>query len=188
MLITMADTGCGGLLAGHDAITVHGPRGLTTLVNAFRTFVNVKDIGLRVSEFGDSGAAAEGEGSANGGSAVELPPIVQNELVTITPIIIQARPANGAAAAGEAAQDAAQNGDGGGGSGEPEAKRARLDTGGVAAGGGGPLDISTVAVESPAACYACELPPIPGKFLPQKVGESAGGQASGGWSVAFVQG
>lgn len=53
MLITMADTGCGGLLAGHDSITLHGPKGLTTLVNAFRTFVNVKDIGLKVGRAGE---------------------------------------------------------------------------------------------------------------------------------------
>ena len=43
----MADTSCGGLLAGHAGMTVYGPPGLNTLVNAFRTFVNVKDIGLQ---------------------------------------------------------------------------------------------------------------------------------------------
>lgn len=48
MLLTMADTSCGGLLAGHAGMTVYGPPGLNTLVNAFRTFVNVKDIGLQV--------------------------------------------------------------------------------------------------------------------------------------------
>jgi hypothetical protein len=122
MLLTMADHSCGGLLAGHASLALHGPRGLGTLVDAFRTFVNVRDVGLRATEFG----AAQPVG--------ELAPVVQDDLVTITPVVLEA------AAAAEPA-------------GEPVAKRARIEGG----------------AEAPAACYACELADVPGKFLPQKV-------------------
>lgn len=150
----MSDTGCGGLLAGHDSITLHGPTGLTTLVNAFRTFVNVKDMGLRVAEFGETGQAM-------------VEPVVRNEVVTITPVLIRAQ---GTAAAAAEAQGS--RGDGSAdGSGEPEAKRARHE---APAGGAAGMDIPSVSVESPAACYVCELPAIPGKFLPQKVWSGVG--------------
>lgn len=144
MLLTMADTSCGGLLAGHAGMSVYGPPGLSTLVNAFRTFVNVRDIGLKVIEFG-AGAAAD--------AAPE--PVVKSELVTITPVTLTA--------AGGSKEEAQ----------EPEAKRQRVE-GGAAADQqgqqqGGGMDIASVAVESPAACYVCELPDVPGKFLPQKV-------------------
>ena len=61
---------------------------------------------------------------------------------------------------------------------EPTAKRqktsenGRSDTsGGAAAVVGEPageMDVPSTAFESAAACYICELPDIPGKFLPQK--------------------
>ena len=135
----MADTSCGGLLAGHSGMSLYGPPGLSTLVNAFRTFVNVRDIGLRVNEFGPSEAAQ---------------PAVKTELVSITPGTLTAAPASG-----EAAE-------------EPDAKRQRVEaSNGDGDGAAAPpsLDIASVAVESPAACYVCELPDVPGKFLPQKV-------------------
>lgn len=47
MLITMADTGCGGPLAGAAPMSVYGPRGLSTLTTALGTFVNIRDIGLQ---------------------------------------------------------------------------------------------------------------------------------------------
>ena len=142
MLLSMADTSCGGLLAGHSGMSVYGPPGLTTLVNAFRTFVNVRDIGLSVSELGGPGATSQ--------------PVVQSELVTITPVTLTAAPA--------AASDDA-------GAAEPEAKRQRVEGGGDAAPQQAQaeqgMDIASVAVESPAACYVCEMPDVPGKFLPQ---------------------
>lgn len=154
MLITMADTSCGGLLSGHTTMAVHGPQGLNSLVNAFRTFINVKDLGLKVLEFGGTGGEL-------------LAPAIKNELVSISPVIIQATPAAGqadavadadAASNGAAAAPAAPAEEGA----EPEAKRPR-----VAAAAAG-MDIASVSVETPAACYVCELPSIPGKFLPQR--------------------
>eukprot|EP00887_Chlorella_sp_A99_P006161 scaffold3.g6161.t1 len=172
MLLTMSDYSCGGLLSGHTGMRVMGPRGLNALVNAFRTFINVRNMGLSVEEFGPHRVAAaaatqhqqqqeqeavankaavpggvvaeagEGEAKAAAAGGV-LPPVVANELVIITPVVVEAPPPEGGA-----------------GDIEPQAKRPRL--------GQGELDISTVAVESPAACYVCELPEIPGKFLPQK--------------------
>ncbi|KAL4458182.1 hypothetical protein ABPG75_013047 [Micractinium tetrahymenae] len=147
MLLSMADTSCGGLLAGHAGMSVFGPPGLSTLVNAFRTFVNVRDIGLKVHEFG---AGSDGAAPA---------PVVANELVAITPVVLSAA---GAPPGGQAGS-AATAGEGG----EPSAKRPRLEGGGQGQQGGG-MDIASVAVESPAACYVCELPDVPGKFLPQK--------------------
>ena len=139
----MADTSCGGLLAGHTSMGLHGPRGLSTLVNAFRTFINVKDMGLKVHEFP---AQPSGEGAPPS-------PAIQNELVTITPVVLipEGAPADSSAPEGKA---------------EPEAKRQRLERD----AGGGVTQVPSVAVRSPAACYVCELPSIPGKFLPQKVG------------------
>ena len=71
-LLTMADSSAGGLLAGQAGLTVHGPRGLGDLVNAYRTFVNLKDLGLRLDEYEDACAR----------------PAIANELVTITPVLI----------------------------------------------------------------------------------------------------
>lgn len=164
MLITMSDTGCGGLLAGHASLTLHGPQGLGTLVNAFRTFVNVKDMGLQVAEFGEEGVAGEGQE----GVSPPPPPVIKNDVVTISPVVIKATPGDGLAGGGDA----------------PDAKRARVDPSMQSVGGpNGPFASSaggvsgsetttcqmpSISVETPAACYLCELPPVPGKFLPQK--------------------
>lgn len=148
MLLTMADTSCGGLLAGHTGMSLYGPPGLNTLVNAFRTFVNVRDIGLKVNEFSDNGTTQ---------------PVVKTELVTITPVTLTAAtPGQASAHAQEERACAA----------EPEAKRQRMEaTNGDTQQGGGSvgMEIASVVVESPAACYICELSDVPGKFLPQKV-------------------
>lgn len=93
------------------------------------------------------------------GAATATEPLVKTELVAITPVTLTATPPSSAAA------------DGGDGT-EPEAKRQRVEGG---SGGGeqqaaaSSMDIASVAVEGPAACYVCELPDVPGKFLPQKV-------------------
>ena len=53
------------------------------LVGALRAFVNTHCLRIAISEFG----GGRGCGAA---SAVTLPPVVQNELVTITPVLLQA--------------------------------------------------------------------------------------------------
>ena len=53
------------------------------LVGALRAFVNTHCLRIAVSEFG-------GGGGCGAGSAATLPPVVQNELVTITPVLLQA--------------------------------------------------------------------------------------------------
>jgi len=176
MLLTMADTTAGGLLTGHVGMTIHGPPGLHTLVNAFRTFVNVRDMGLKVMEFGRHEAAA----------GILSRPIVKNDTVTITPVIIRTAQdesgksdANGIDANGE----------------QPTAKRQKMDdsapnTSVPQAG----MDIPSTATESAAACYVCELPDIPGKFLPHKaasLGVPRGplyGQLARGQEVTAVNG
>lgn len=160
MLLTMADTTAGGLLTGHVGMTVHGPPGLHTLVNAFRTFVNVRDMGLKVMEFG--GARDVPDSSSTSGGGICPRPVVKNDAVSITPVIIRPQAA-GQGTPGE----------------EPTAKRQKTSENGctspaantettAAAPFGGEMDIASTAIESAAACYICELPDIPGKFLPQK--------------------
>jgi ribonuclease Z len=168
MLLTMADTTAGGLLTGHIGMTVHGPPGLHTLVNAFRTFVNVRDMGLKVMEFGrHEGAGAIG---------IVSRPVVKNDAVSITPVIIRT------------SQDTSVSKD------EPTAKRQKTgEDPGMALPQAG-MDIPSTATESPAACYVCELPDIPGKFLPQKaasLGVPRGplyGQLCRGQEVSAVNG
>lgn len=148
MLLTMADTSAGGLLTGHTGITVHGPQGLNTLVNAFRTFVNVKDMGLKVMEFKND---------------VHASPILKNEAVSIIPIIIQ--PSN-SPTDGEVSVASASTS-------EPTAKRQKTEGGSQATAADNPaetssMNIPSAKVDSPVACYVCLLPDIPGKFLPQK--------------------
>jgi ribonuclease Z len=142
MLLTIADASAGGLLAGHSSVMgLHGPRGMRSMVNAFRTFVNARDMDLKVDEFNSS------------------TPVIANELVTITPVVLEPEeggaqaPDDSSAAAAAAPLEP-----------EPEAKRPRLDLGPSSAG----ADIPAVSREAPAACYICELADIPGKFLPQK--------------------
>ena len=169
MLLTMADSTAGGLLTGHVGMTVHGPPGLHTLVNAFRTFVNVRDMGLKVAEFGKNTIATTDEQPPP-----LLRPVVKNEAVTITPIII--RP--------DASVVLTTNGKGD----EPAAKRHKANDNAdttttnnngtshaVAAAATDAaqaqtqgMDMPSTPIESAAACYVCELPDIPGKFLPQK--------------------
>jgi ribonuclease Z len=205
MLLTMADTTAGGLLTGHAGMTVHGPPGLHTLVNGFRTFVNVKDMGLKIMEFG-SGAAKKKK--VADGAATEVPaadhavkeplpvaeilsrPAVKNEAVSIVPIIIRPTPSpTDLAANGSKADDA-----------EPSEKRQKTEHGTAShsisaiLAAASSMDIPSTAVDSAAACYVCELPDIPGKFLPHKaasLGVPRGplyGQLARGQEVTAVNG
>lgn len=141
MLLTMADTTAGGLLTGHTGIAVHGPPGLHTLVNAFRTFVNIRDLGLKVMEFGS--------GALNNELTWPPRPVIKNDAVSISPIVL--RPSNITENTEE--KDASD---------QPSAKRQKTES----AGDG--MDVPSTPVESAAACYVCQLPDIPGKFLPHK--------------------
>lgn len=110
--------------------------------------------GLQVNEFGATPASQ---------------PLVKSELVSITPVTLTATPPGGSAAADD------------GSSAEPEAKRQRVEgaAGGAEQAAASSMDIASVAVEGPAACYVCELPDVPGKFLPQKVRGGAGVEVGG---------
>lgn len=204
----MADTSMGGLLAGHTSVSLFGPPGLSTMVNAIRTYVNTRDVGLGVSEFGAAPVAAATAVAEPGSSSSDsgLDPIISNSVVTITPVVLYpsapgttlglyfdscvesllcwaayaqhvlcnlvaavrvADPlvppadATGATTTGTAAEEGAAAG------GEPGAKRARLENGAAATNGRGGAGEGEAAVagEGPAACYICQLPSIPGKFL-----------------------
>eukprot|EP00889_Picochlorum_renovo_P000433 jgi/Picre1/27463/NNA_000430.t1 len=55
----MKDITAGGLLAGQVGFDVHGPTGMMTAANAFKTFVSFKDMGLKVKEFGSKGKTSD---------------------------------------------------------------------------------------------------------------------------------
>ncbi len=132
MLLTMKDVTAGGLLAGHVGYDIHGPPGLKTAANAFKTFVSFKDLGLKIREIGSS------KDDCDRGLAEICAPVITNDSVTITPVLTWATI----------------------GDGEPAAKKQRIDE-----------DESRVCNtnhEGPVASYVCQLPDIPGKFLPQK--------------------
>lgn len=162
MLLTMADTSCGGLLTGHSGIVLHGPPGINTLVNAFRTFINTKDMGFKVQEFG------RGMAPSDIAAAHALPPIVKNDLVTITPVVLHSSAGDSVAAAEAGA--------------EPDAKRQRVNghpppPSSSPTNQGAPpppsmysqsITVPSTTKDNPVACYVIKLPDIPGKFLIQK--------------------
>jgi ribonuclease Z len=138
MLLTMKDATAGGLLAGHVSFDVHGPTGLQNAVSAFRTFINLKDMGLQTKQFG----------SERKGHAEACEPVVRNESVTIRPIIIH-----------PACQKDSPV--------EPSLKRQKVD-GQEENGTSKDGETTVSLHESPVSAYICQLADIPGKFLPQK--------------------
>lgn len=56
------------------------------LVSALRTFLSGHYLPIHVAEFG----GAEGRRGCAGGGSAELPPVVQNDLVTIVPVLLEA--------------------------------------------------------------------------------------------------
>lgn len=132
MLLTMKDVTAGGLLTGQVGYDVHGPPGLRTAAQAFKTFVSFKELGLKIKEFDLKERETSKELSEI------CPPVIENDSVTITPVLVWP----------------GTNG------GEPEPKKPRLDSDTILS--------SSTDHDGPIACYVCQLPDIPGKFLPQK--------------------
>jgi ribonuclease Z len=139
MLLTMRDMTAGGLLAGQMGYDIHGPPGLKTASNAFKTFVSFKDLGLKIREL-----TADRKGLAAVCEAA-----VSNDSVSITPVLVWPDESHD--------QERCETSeiDGSNGAPEPQAKRARTE------------GVSNIT-EGPMSCYVCQLPEIPGKFLPQK--------------------
>lgn len=74
MLLTMADAKSAGnvVTSGRTTLTLYGPPGITKLYNAMRTFINVRDLGLRAVEFEE-----------------EEQPIVSDRLYTMRPVVLR---------------------------------------------------------------------------------------------------
>lgn len=142
MLLTMKDVTAGGLLSGQVGYDVYGPPGLSTAASAFKTFVSFKDLGLKVKE-----AHSSYEDGTRPGLAEICGPVIDNDSVSISPVLIW--PAS--------ARDAS----------EPAAKKQKLDENDKKS-----YDLTENVHEeakyAPIASYVCQLPDIPGKFLPQK--------------------
>lgn len=127
LCLSLAEPGGGGARAdGGAPVSVVGPPGLAALARAARSFVSARVDVIQASEFGAGAPAA----------VTELPPVVRDGDVTVTPVLL----APGAA-------------DQAGADGEPAAKRART----------APPPSSRLL---PSVVYAVDLAPIPGKFRP----------------------
>ncbi len=66
--------------SGQVTMTLYGPPGITKLYNAMRTFINVRDLGLRAVEFGGT---------------LEQEPVVKDPMFTITPVVLSAEEQQG---------------------------------------------------------------------------------------------
>lgn len=149
MLLTMRDATAGGLLSGMGGVgyDVHGPPGLKTASGAFKTFVSFKELGVKVREVaGDE----NGEGTLVRHSSRVCGAVVENESVVITPVLIW----DGAAVGQGRCNGEAES--------EPDAKRVKM------AGQNGQDQNHRHDREQTVVSYVCQLPDIPGKFLPQK--------------------
>lgn len=133
MLLTMKDVTAGGLLSGQVGYDIHGPPGLRIAANAFKTFVSFKDLGLKIKEF----SSQQEEDSK--GLAEICTPVVDNDSVAITPVLVWPKTTNNE---------------------EPAKKKQRIEN--------NESSSYDTDHEGPIACYVCQLPDIPGKFLPQK--------------------
>lgn len=61
-------------------MTLYGPPGITKLYNAMRTFINVRDLGLRAVEFQ---------------GVLEQPAIITDPMFAITPVVLSAEEKQG---------------------------------------------------------------------------------------------
>ena len=120
-------------------------QGVETLAAAVSTFMDTRAIAVRVHGFGaasqqrliglPSGAdAAAGNGAPAEGHdpQQQLPPVISNDLVTITPVQLSAAPAGSGTSSGDAAAASAEEAGG-----PPNPKRARTDAGPAPVGLGG---------------------------------------------------
>ena len=131
------------------ALGLYGPKGMRDFTNCLRTYVNIKDVKLEVSEIGEGGGIREPEGGARKEGAlggVDRHVLVRNDAVQISSVVLEVE-------SGEA--------------GDRADKRARLD--GEASAGGS--DRGSVDRQVAVSVYLLELGDIPGKFLPQKAAE-----------------
>ncbi|KDD73928.1 hypothetical protein H632_c1721p0, partial [Helicosporidium sp. ATCC 50920] len=192
MLLTLADgaggaASGGGLLAGVEGVglDLYGPPGLRNLVGAFKTFVNVGELGLQVHETRDEesggleGGAEAGEGGSkarSGGSMTgdshpfTAPLVVDTPLVAIHALTLHP---SGSGAEPEAAAEGGSR------------KRGRLTEG---------EPVASRASPALASAYLCRLADVPGRFLPQKAASlgvprgKAYGQLVRGESVTAANG
>lgn len=162
LCLTLADAGAA--TTGGPPIRVVGPPGLGALAAALRTFVDTRVTVIAPEEVG----VEESDGGPSG-RAVLLPPVVEDGVVTITPLLLVPPRAEGDG--GEDGGDGDAAAADGGGSGGEDASGAEEE------GGAGPArppkrarnTTSTPSRPTPttlALAYICALAPIPGRFLP----------------------
>ena len=157
MLLSMVQEGPGGeagsIMGGASRMAVFGPRGLRNFVSGARSYVGMRNLELELHEIGPGGVGRISleRGRESGPRIPRGEPVVKNALVEITPVMLWVPHAAGASAGGGAADSPP---------GSPRgAKRARAASPPAAAPGTEP---------GPVACYVCKLPPIPGKFHPER--------------------
>jgi ribonuclease Z len=160
MLLSMVQEGPGGevgsIMGGASRMAVFGPRGLRNFVSGARSYVGMRNLELELNEIGPGGVGRISleRGRESGPRVPRGAPLVKNALVEITPIMLWVPHPADVSAGGKAA---------GSPPGSPRgAKRARAASPPAAAPGTEP------GAPGPVACYVCKLPPIPGKFHPER--------------------
>lgn len=148
--------------AAEGSLSVHGPKGMKAFTNCLRTYVNIRDIKLSVSEIGAEADPGEPDPEVGGVGASTLPEeggasrptpethtLVKNAWVEISSLVIESDGEENGAASIQAEKRQRVDGDAG-------------CSGAVPGGVDGQVQVSV---------YLIELCDIPGKFLPHKAME-----------------
>lgn len=138
LLLTLADKVATPIPGFEKTMGVYGPRGMRAFADCLRTFVNVKDIRLKVREvaLGDGGMGSEASSPA--ATQLASTSLVRNDVVEISCVLVDS------AVESDAAKPDV-----------PESKRQRIEG-----------EATREGVQT--AIYLIELADIPGKFLPNK--------------------
>lgn len=190
MLLSMVQEGpdgeAGSIMGGASRMEIFGPRGLRNFVNGARSYVGMRNLELELTEIGPGGVGriSLDRGRESGPPLPRGEPVVKNGLVEITPIMLWVPPPRvdgkggspgplppGSPRGAKRARPASPPPTGPGTSSSPPGGGlGGADVGGGAGSGRrrGPPGSSPDTPPNPVACYACKLPPIPGKFHPEK--------------------
>ena len=152
-------------------LSVYGPKGMNAFTNCLRTYVNVRDIKLKVKEIGEeeeeagaqsngsSGYIGSGSGSSNEGMMFRKHTLVKNSIVEISSVVVDAEENEGE----EGEEERYAHAD----------KRQRTDAaedanGSASASGRQSSSEKDIDVQVTVSMYVVDLCDIPGKFLPKK--------------------
>ncbi|EFJ44962.1 hypothetical protein VOLCADRAFT_118548, partial [Volvox carteri f. nagariensis] len=149
MALSVLPADAGGLLSKQVACAVKGPPGLSSYVAAFRNYINQENT-VAVEEFDHATST----------------PVLQTDVVSITPILVRVGETNISSEGPPVAADGDGDGEGDGG---PAAKRQRTEPSSTANEQDSPGRQRPAGLSHPdIAIYAIQLAGRPGKFMPEK--------------------